>query len=308
MALTRFLVHRLVRLIATVFLISTVVFVLVRVIPGDPALVVAGVDATEGEIENIRRRLGTDASLPEQYGRWLWGVVRLDFGTSYITDQPVRSLIAQRFPLTLSLALLGFLASLLISVPIGVFSAVRRWTGWDMAGMLYSQVGMAIPSFWLGILLILGFSVRLQWFPMFGDPTLARLVLPALSLAIGRSAFLVRMVRASVIEELDKEYVLTAEAKGLLQRTIRYEHVLKNALLPVITLAALQLGYMLGGSIIIEQVFSLPGLGRLFLTGIYQRDFPLIQAGVVFFAVVFSLINFAADALYSVVNPRIRIG
>jgi peptide/nickel transport system permease protein len=225
-----------------------------------------------------------------------------------MTDQPVRALIAERFPLTLSLALLGFLVSLLISIPVGVFSAVHRWTGWDMAGMLYSQIGMAIPSFWLGILLILAFSVRLTWFPMFGDPTLARLVLPALSLAIGRSAFLVRMVRASVVEELDKEYVLTAEAKGLLERTIRYEHVLKNALLPVITLAALQLGYMLGGSIIIEQVFSLPGLGRLFLTGIYQRDFPLMQAGVVFFAVVFSLINFAADVLYSVVNPRIRIG
>jgi peptide/nickel transport system permease protein len=173
--------------------------------------------------------------------------------------------------------------------------------------MLFSQIGMAVPSFWLGILLLLLFSVKIKLFPLFGSGSVKHLILPAVSLGIARAAVLLRLTRASMTEELSKEYVVTARAKGLTERMVNYKHALKNALLPVITIAGIQLGYMLGGAIIIEQVFSLPGLGRLFLFGIYQRDFPLIQGGVVFVAFIFSFINFAVDMLYSLFNPKIRI-
>jgi len=301
-----FALKRVGRLLLTVLLISTIIFFVIRVIPGDPALVIAGVDASDEAIAAIRARIGTDRPLAAQYADWLWKVVRLDFGRSLISDQPVLSLILQRFPLTLSLSLLGLLFSAVLAVPLGVLSAVRRWSGWDYLGMGISQLGMALPSFWLGILLLLGLAVRVPLFPLFGAGGLRHLVLPAVSLGLAQAAIQLRLTRASVIEELSKEYVLTARAKGLTERMVKYKHVLKNALLPVITIAGIQLGYMLGGAIIIEQVFSLPGLGRLFLFGIYQRDFPLIQGGVVFVAVVFSLINFAVDLLYGVLNPKIR--
>jgi len=173
--------------------------------------------------------------------------------------------------------------------------------------MIFSQVGMAIPSFWLAILLLLLFSVKFRIFPLFGSGTLMHLILPAISLGIARAAVLLRLTRASMAEELSKEYVVAARSKGLTERMVLYKHALKNALLPVITIGGIQLGYMLGGAIIIEQVFSLPGLGRLFLFGVYQRDFPLIQGGVVFVAFIFSLINFLVVMVYSVLNPKIRI-
>ena len=288
-------------------IISTIVFLVIRVIPGDPALVIAGIDASESDIEDIRAKLGMDKPILQQYVEWIWNIARLDFGNSMISGQSVTQLILERFPLTLSLAVLGLVISILISIPLGVVSAVKRWSFWDYLGMAFSQIGMAIPSFWLGILLLLLLSVKVQLFPLFGSGTLKHLILPAISLGIARAAVLLRITRASMVEELSKEYVVAARSKGLTERMVNYKHALKNALLPVITIAGIQLGYMLGGAIIIEQVFSLPGLGRLFLFGIYQRDFPLIQGGVVFVAFIFSLINFAVDMLYSVVNPKIRI-
>jgi peptide/nickel transport system permease protein len=242
-----------------------------------------------------------------QYFDWLWKVVRLDFGTSLTSGQPVTGLILERFPLTLSLALLGIVIGVAVAVPLGIVSAVRRWSGWDYLGMAFSQLGMAIPSFWLGILLLLLFAVRIRLFPLFGVGGLRHLILPSVALGLARAAILLRLTRASMIEELSKEYVITARSKGLTERMVKYKHALRNGLLPVVTIAGIQLGYMLGGAIIIEQVFSLPGLGRLFLFGVYQRDFPLIQGGVIFVALVFSLINFFVDILYSILNPRIRI-
>ncbi len=294
-------------MLLTVLLISTIVFLVIRVIPGDPALVIAGIDASQSDIDAIRAKLGTDAPILSQYLQWIWEVLRFDFGDSMISGQPVARLILQRFPLTLSLALMGIVVSIVIAIPLGVISAVKRWSLWDYLGMLFSQIGMAIPSFWLGILLLLLFSVKIKLFPLFGSGTLRHLILPAISLGIARAAVLLRLTRASMTEELSKEYVVTARSKGLTERMVNYKHALKNALLPVITIAGIQLGYMLGGAIIIEQVFSLPGLGRLFLFGVYQRDFPLIQGGVVFVAFIFSLINFGVDMLYSLLNPKIRI-
>jgi peptide/nickel transport system permease protein len=290
-----------------VLIISTIVFLVIRVIPGDPASVIAGIDASASDIEGIRTRLGMDKPVLQQYFEWIWKVVRFDFDNSMISGQPVTQLILERFPLTLTLALLGLVMSILISIPLGVVSAVKRWSFWDYLGMVFSQIGMAVPSFWLGILLLLLLSVKVQLFPLFGSGTLKHLILPAVSLGIARAAVLLRLTRASMVEELSKEYVVAARAKGLTERMVNYKHALKNALLPVITIAGIQLGYMLGGAIIIEQVFSLPGLGRLFLFGVYQRDFPLIQGGVVFVAFIFSFINFAVDMLYSIVNPKIRI-
>ena len=295
------------RLILTVLIISTIVFLVIRVIPGDPALTIAGVDAAESDIEAIRAKLGTDKPMLNQYIQWIWDVFRFDFGTSMTSGRPVTELIMERFPLTLTLAVLGILLSIVIAIPLGVISAVRRWSFWDYIGMLFSQAGMAIPSFWLGILLLLLLSIKFRVFPLFGSGSINHLILPSISLGIARAAVLLRLTRASMVEELSKEYVVTARAKGLTERMVNYKHALKNALLPVITIAGIQLGYMLGGAIIIEQVFSLPGLGRLFLFAVYQRDFPLIQGGVVFVAFVFSFINFAVDMLYSVLNPRIRI-
>jgi peptide/nickel transport system permease protein len=295
------------RLILTVLLISTIVFVVIRVIPGDPALVIAGIDASQSDIDAIRAKLGTDKPIITQYALWVWSVLRLDFGNSMISGQPVTRLILERFPLTLSLALLGIVISIFIAIPLGVISAVKRWSFWDYAGMGFSQIGMAVPSFWLGILLLLLFSVKIKLFPLFGSGSFKHLILPAVSLGIARAAVLLRLTRASMTEELSKEYVVTARSKGLTERMVNYKHALKNALLPVITIAGIQLGYMLGGAIIIEQVFSLPGLGRLFLFAIYQRDFPLIQGGVIFVAFIFSLINFIVDMLYSLLNPKIRV-
>ena len=308
MRLLIFALKRLGRLLLTVLLISTIIFFVIRVIPGDPALVIAGLDASPEAIAAIRARIGTDQPLALQYVRWLAAVVRFDFGTSLSTGQPVTQLIIERFPLTLGLALLGMAIALVLAIPLGIVSAVRRWSAWDYLGMLFSQIGMAVPGFWLGILLLLALAVKLRVFPLFGSGTFKHLVLPAVALGFARAAILLRLTRASMIEELSREYVVTARAKGLTELMVKYKHALKNALLPVVTVAGIQLGYMLGGAVIIEQVFSLPGLGRLFLTGVYQRDFPLIQGGIVFIALAFSLINFAVDILYSLLNPKIRIG
>ena len=307
MQVLTFALRRFGRLLLTVLLISTIIFFVIRVIPGDPALVIAGIDATQEDIHAIRAQLGTDRPLIVQYLGWLSDIVRFDFGTSMISGQPVTQLILERFPITLSLAVMGIVISILIAVPLGVLSAVKRWSLWDYLGMVFSQIGMAIPSFWLGIMLLLILAVKIKIFPLFGSGSIRHLILPALSLGIARAAVLLRLTRASMVEELCKEYVITARSKGLTERMVKYKHALKNALLPVITVAGIQLGYMLGGAIIIEQVFSLPGLGRLFLFGVYQRDFPLIQGGVVFVAVIFSLINFIVDIFYSVLNPKIRI-
>ena len=301
-----YIASRLGRFLLTILFISSLVFLLIRILPGDPASTIAGIDAAPEDVERIRESLNLNGSPVAQYGRFLADTFRLDFGDSYMTGQPVRRMIASRLPVTLALAALGMLISLLIAIPLGILSAVKRMSFWDALGMTVSQLGMALPEFWLAIIVLLVFSVRLGWFPLFGFNGFRSLVLPAFSLGLARAAVLLRLTRASMVEQLGREYVITARAKGLPTTHIHYRHVLKNALLPVVTIAGLQFGYLLGGAIIIEQIFSLPGLGRLFLTGIYQRDFPVIQGGVIFMVVVFSLVNFLTDLLYTVINPKIR--
>ena len=297
----------LLRLLVTMLIISTIVFLLLRLLPGDPAQVIAGIDANPQDIERIRNSLGMNGSPVRQYFVWMGDIMRFDFGNSYFSGRPVSALILERLPVTANLALLAMVFTILTAIPIGVLSAVKRWSFWDALGLLYSQLGMALPSFWMGILLLLLFSVKLGWFPLFGAQGFKALVLPAISLGLSKSAVLVRITRISMIEELGKPYIEAARAKGLVEHRIQYVHALQNALLPVLTVTGLQLGGLLGGAIIIEQIFSLPGLGRLFLTGIYQRDFAVVQGSVIFMAFLFSMINFLVDLLYTLINPKARI-
>ena len=260
-------------MILTVLLISTIVFVVIRVIPGDPALVIAGIDSSQSDIDAIRVKLGTDKPIFSQYVQWVWDVLRFNFGDSMISGQPVTRLILERFPLTLSLALLGILISIIIAIPLGVISAVKRWSFWDYTGMGFSQIGMAVPSFWLGILLLLLFSVKIKLFPLFGSGSFKHLILPAISLGIARAAVLLRLTRASMAEELSKEYVVTARSKGLTERMVNYKHALKNALLPVITIAGIQLGIGLAQCGIQRAVVVLLGQGRGHYNWCRQRRF-----------------------------------
>jgi peptide/nickel transport system permease protein len=307
MKTTGFLLRKLSRLILTVFLIATVVFLIVRVLPGDPAQIVAGIDGSSVDLSSVRVRLGTDKPILSQYMDWIWNTLRFDFGVSFFRDEPVLEAIINRVPITFGIALAAFFFSVVIAIPLGVITAVHRWKPLDWAGMTFAHMGMALPEFWLGIILLLVFSIHLGIFPLFGSDSVVHFVLPVTALALGRSAVLMRIVRSAMIDELRKEYVLAARAHGIPENTIRYRHVLRNAVAPVITIGAIQFGYLLGGTVIIEQLFSLPGLGRLLVTSISRRDLPLVQGGVMFTAFTFSIVNFVADILYSMVNPRIRL-
>lgn len=297
---------RAARLVLTVFVVATITFVILRVVPGDPAALVAGLDAEPETVARIRTRMGTDEPLTVQYIRWIGSLLRFDLGTSLVQNRPVSELIMARVPVTFALAISALIFSLLVAIPLGVAAAASPRPVYAHLCDVYTNIGLSIPDFWAGILLLLAFSVQLRWFPLFGVEGIASYVLPTLALGLSRSAFLARVVRRSVRDELSKPYVEGARSLGISGRRLIVGEVLPNALLPTITVAAVQFGYLLGGAIVVEQVFSMPGLGRLLLTAVSQRDFPVVQAGVLFIAAGFSLINFCADVLYEVLNPRIR--
>lgn len=298
----------LARMAMTVFLVATFSFVVVRVIPGDPAAVIAGIDASPERVDSIRRQLGTDRPMYVQYGEWLSGLASGDLGDSLARNRPVSHMIIERMPVTLTLAGAAFLLTLVISIPLGLYAALHPRGVSDRILGVFSHVGLAIPDFWVGIILLLVFAVALRVMPLFGATTVRHFVLPAFALAMSRAALLARVVRSSVRAELQRPYIDGIRARGVSAVRLMLRHVLPNALLPVITVAAVQLGYLLGGAIIIEQVFSMPGLGRLILSAVFQRDFPVVQAGVMFIAVCFSAINFIADVLYGLADPRVRRG
>jgi peptide/nickel transport system permease protein len=304
----KLILRRTLRLTATVLLTAVLVFVALRVVPGDPALVIAGMDATPQDVQRIREALGTDRPLGVQMLDWFGDLVKLSLGTSLATGEDVGALILARLPVTVTIALLAMALAALIALPLGIASAQGRRGGMaDNIADFISQTGMAIPGFWFGILLLLVFAVKLPIFPLFGADTPLHFVLPAMALGFGHSAMLLRMTRASIFEELSKEYVLAARARGLSRRRILYGHVLRNALPPVIALAGLQFGGLLGGAVVIEQVFSIPGLGRLLLTAVNQRDFNVVQGCVLCFALVFSVTGWLADVLAAAANPRITL-
>ena len=310
-----FLVRRAFISAVTLLLISLIVFAGVRMIPGDPARVLAGTDADAAGLEEIREKYGLNAPLPLQYVRWLGLAVRGDLGESIRTRQSVAGTVATKLPITVELACLSLLVAIGIAIPAGVIAAVRRNTPWDVLASGLSLCGVSVPNFWLGIMLILLVSVRLGWLPASGfvplteDPVanLKRMLMPALVLGTGLAAVLMRQTRNAMIEVLSADYVRTARAKGLAQAAVVVRHALRNGLIPVVTILGLQMGALMSGAVVTEQIFVLPGFGRLIVESVFTRDYPLVQGVVLITASSYVLINLLVDVSYTVLNPRIRI-
>jgi peptide/nickel transport system permease protein len=300
--------------VATLFFVSVLVFVVIRVLPGDPALIILGTEGSPEAAAQLRRSMGLDRPLVVQYVEWVGRALGGDLGRSIQYDVPVAGLILSRLSVTLPLTLLAAAIMTAVAVPLGVFAATRHRRWGDYLAMVLSQLGVAIPGFWAGLLLILLFSVRLGWvqsggFDGWGQgvwPALRSLLLPALALGLFQFAVLARTTRSAVLEVLREEYVKTARAKGLGEGGVLFRHALRNAMIPVLTVAGIQLGQLMAGSIVLETVFYLPGLGRLALGAISARDLPVVQGVVLFVASVIVLINVSVDILYGVLDPRIR--
>jgi peptide/nickel transport system permease protein len=310
-----YILRRGITAIITVLIVASVIFIILRLIPGDPAQLILGLEAPQERVQEIRQLLGLDRPIYLQYLVWLKDLCLGNLGKSLRSNETVLTLLFQRIHVTFWIAFLALIISIVIALPLGVFSALRPWSWIDFFSLFLAQIGLAIPSFWLGILLILLFAVKLQWLPLIGyinfseNPVewLRHLLLPSFALGFIRVAILARMIRVSMLEELGKEYVTVARAKGLAEWIVILHHTLRNALLPVITVAGMQFGYLLGGAIIIEQIFGLPGIGRLLLNAISNRDFPVVQGTVIFVAIVFTGLNLAIDILYGLLNPKISI-
>jgi glutathione transport system permease protein len=302
-----FLTRRLVGTVPVLLAVSLFVFAFVHLLPGDPARMVAGPDASLPQIEAVRADLWLDRPIWAQYVRYLGQMAHLDLGRSIKTHEPVATLIGQRFMPTLWLTVVSMAWALIAGVGLGVLSGVRR-DGWeDRAAMIAAVSGISIPSFWLGLMLIDLFSVRLGWLPTGGYGTWRHFVLPAFTLGSAVAAVMARFTRSAYVEISGEDYVRTARSKGLPERSVIWTHTVRNALIPVITLTGLQFGFLLGGAIVVETVFAWPGLGRLLIDSVSFRDYPVIQAEILLFALEFVFINLAVDLLYGVVNPEIRL-
>lgn len=310
-----FLLQRVAISIVTLLVISLVVFTGVRLIPGDPARVMGGTDADPAGLAEIRAKYGLDDPVPLQYLRWLGLALRGDLGESIRTREGVVRTVAAKLPITIELAGLSLLIALAIAIPAGVFSAVRRNTIWDLLANGVSLCGLSVPSFWLGIMLILLFSVRLRllpasgFVPLFQDPlaNLERMIMPAFVLGAGLAAVLMRQTRNSMIEVMSADYIRTAYSKGLAGRVVVFRHAIRNGLIPVVTILGLQTGALMGGAVVTEQIFVVPGFGRLIVEAVFTRDYPMVQGVVLITAAAYVLINLLVDVAYSLLNPRIRI-
>jgi len=311
-----YVIRRVGALAITLLFVSLLVFVVVRVLPGDPALIILGLEANADSVARVRQALGLDQPVPVQYVQWVGRALRGDLGRSIQYDLPVGALILSRLTVTLPLTLLAAGFMIAAAIPLGVFAATRHRRWGDYLTMTLSQLGVAVPGFWAGLLLILLFSVRLGWVQSGGfdgwsegiGRGLRSLLLPAIALGLFQFAVLARTTRSAVLEVLREEYVKTARAKGVAERRVLFRHALRNALIPVVTVAGVQLGQLLAGSIILESVFYLPGLGRLTLAAISARDLPVVQGVVLFVASMIVTVNAAVDILYGLLDPRIRYG
>lgn len=303
-----YLIRRVLLFIPTLWVAVSIVFVIFRLIPGDPAQLAAGESAPESVIETIRTDMGLDKPIYVQYVRYLEGVSHGDFGTSRVYQTSAMNQIFDRLPATIKLAGAAMLIAVVIGVGIGVVSAIRPSSALDYGSMLFAISCVSLPGFWLGLMLIILFSVKIDIFPVAGDRGFLSIVLPAVTLAANHLAILARITRSSMLGVLSEDYVRTARAKGLREGPVIVRHALRNALIPTITVAGLQLGYLLGGSLVVETVFAWPGLGRLMIDSIQQRDFAMIQAIVVVFAVLMMLVNLLVDVLYRIVDPRVNYG
>lgn len=303
----KFIVRRLLGIIPTLLIVSMVIFLFVRMIPGDPARLVAGADASIQDIQAVRIELGLDKPVVTQYFNFMGNLSHGDLGKSLKTRQPVIEEIGSRFMPTFWLTLTSMAWALVLGLVIGVISATKRNKWQDYTGMFAAVSGLSLPSFWLGLMLMQLFSVQLGWFPTNGFDSWKSLVLPSLTLGAGVAAVIARFTRSSLMEVLREDYVRTARAKGLHSSIVVLKHALRNALIPVVTMTGLQFGFLLGGSVVVETVFSWPGLGRLLIDSVAFRDYPTIQAEMLLFALEFILINLIVDLLYAVLNPQIRL-
>jgi len=301
-----FIAKRLLGLLPTLLIVGFLVFLFVHVLPGDPARLAAGPDANQETVELVRKDLGLDKPLPQQFIRFVRGVLHWDFGTSLRTKRPVSTEIADRFMPTFWLTLWSMIWSVVIGMAIGIVSAVWRNQWPDRVGMTLAVSGISFPAFALGMVLMQTFSVQLGWLPTVGDDTWRHYVLPSLTLGAAVAAIMARFTRSSFVEILGEDFIRTARAKGLDERRVVIKHGLRNALIPVVTMMGLQFGFLLGGSIVVEKVFNWPGLGRLLVDAVDMRDYPVIQALVLLFSLEFILINLVVDVLYGVINPVIR--
>ena len=302
----RFLLRRLGHSLIVLWLVSLVVFFVSRVI-GDPVAIMAPLHASPEDLDALRRALGLDKSLTEQYAIFLGNAIRGDFGTSLWQLQPAMQLVTQRFPATLQLTMVAMLIAIGVGVPLGVLAALKRDGFLDRAATAISILAQSVPSFWLGIMMILLFAVTLNWLPTSGRGTPAHLVMPAIALAARPLAQFSRLTRSGMVEALEQDYIRFADAKGLLRRAVVMRHALPNAALPIATVAGLQLGNMLSGAVVVEVVFAWPGIGDLAVSAILRRDFPLIQAAVLFVSTMVLLGNLLADISYGYLDPRIRL-
>ena len=304
--MTQYVVKRLLGLLPTLLLVALLVFLFVHLLPGDPARLAAGPDATPETVQLVRKDLGLDKPLPQQFVRFIAGALHLDFGRSLRTKRPVATEIAERFMPTFWLTLWSMLWSVTIGMAIGVASAVWRNRWPDRLGMTLAVSGISFPAFALGMVLMQVFAVQLDWLPAIGNDSWRSYILPSLTLGAAVAAIMARFTRSAFVDILGEDFIRTARAKGLSERSIVVRHALRNALIPVVTMMGLQFGFLLGGSIVVEKVFNWPGLGRLLVDAVDMRDYPVIQALVLLFSLEFILINLVVDVLYGLINPTIR--
>jgi peptide/nickel transport system permease protein len=306
--MTQYIIRRLLQMIPITLGILTLIFSLIHLIPGDPAVQIAGEGARPQDIENVRKALGLDQPLWKQYVTYLKNLAKGDLGRSFRTGESVAQEIKVRYPATMQLAFGAMLVALLVAFPLGVISAIYRNSWIDNVARFFALIGVSMPSFWFGPLLIIAFAINREWFPVSGrEAGLRSLVLPSVTMGLALAAILTRMIRVSLAEELNQLYVTTAIAKGVSRAKAIFAHALKNALIPVITVLALQFGSLLTGAIITEQIFSWPGLGRLLISSITSRDYPQVQASILVIALTYIMVNFISDLLYGVADPRIKL-
>ncbi|UOA16396.1 MULTISPECIES: ABC transporter permease [Sulfitobacter] len=308
-----FLFRRTLGFVLTLLAVSVVVFAVMNVLPGDPALTILGMDASEDALAALREQLGLNAPLVTRYVSWVWNALQGDFGISHSFRVPVSELISERLPMTISLAVAGMLVTLVLALSLGITAAAQHGRAGDWGVMFLSQLGIAVPAFWLSILLVMLFAVKLRWLPPGGfagweNPVAAlrSLILPTVALALVQSAVLARVTRSSALEVMRQDFVRTARASGLSHRRILWRHVLPNALVPIVTIVGMQFAALVTGTIVIENVFYLPGLGRLIFQSIANRDLPTVQALVMLFAAIVVTANFVVDLLYVAIDPRLK--
>lgn len=302
----RYILRRIGMLVPVVIGVVTVVFLIVHIIPGDPVEIMLGEQAQAVDKETLRRQMGLDKPLHVQYLEFLSRLARGDLGRSLHTKRPVLESIARRLPATIELALAAMMIALVLSVPLGLIAAYKKDSAVDQGSMLFALLGISMPNFWLGPLLIIVFSLKLGWFPVSGRGGLAHVVLPAFTLGTAMAAILTRMTRASMLDVIQSDYITAARAKGVSESRVVLKHAFRNALIPVVTIVGLQIGGLLAGSIITETIFAWPGIGRLVIQAINARDYPLVQGCVLVIALGYVLVNFLTDLLYGFIDPRIR--